>query len=1387
MIGIDAMLTPDKCSRNNRMKNISLANAFPVFLVCLLFLIFFMTFSAFSSHSIGSSFLITEGDDLFIKYGNPENLTFIVLNSGPDNITSVNITLPSGINLSYVFDVSGWSYHNSTQASNTTVSYTNSTNLTSIRQGANETFIIETFLDASASDGTYTIDMTTFDVFLNSSSKQFNVTADSTAPAISVYSPANNSKILAGYAGLQFNATDNYTGIYCNYTTKDVFFETDTLSSQNYYYYSNSSVTMPGLSGVHNFTIICRDHINNTGMSVVLFNYTKFLLDVVYPNLSAQVSDVVNGSVISIYVNASTSSGDILNESGSMNWTIYVNDVFCPTAASQFNGSGDGYWHVNCTAPYLSGNPIYNNLTVHANYTGATLDNYYNNFSVSSNSSYNSTAYRDVTPPVFGGWFNFSSFALNETAVGIEKNSTFVISVNLSDNLAGIDADSVWSEVVLPNTTVNNYNFTQWSLDIWELDINNTNLNLSMTGDYNITVYANDTNNNTAIFKGWFEIYEEAYMTGNLSASGTSGGMYNLTFYHPETGQLMDFFSLNTSEPSGQDINLTVHPRIYDLEMNITFDGLSGKHTLYFHDLDLSGENATMDSKLQINKIEIPQDLGDIGFKNTDIDFFTAGSTAAVGVSVNDSLVHGKVSVTFDYSTMPIGSFSENELHVYRCPKAIIPMQTCNFGDWTDLGTGTLDANITSYLISFEATNFSSYLVAHYLTDLGDEIGGNGGDDDGDGDDGPTTYSSPDISSGSDGPRCGDGICSFDENSILCPIDCAPEFDVETDFDMSNIILDISGNRSYDIRIKNNNIESIVVTTNVTGEGFVSLTVPQEIVIEAGSEVSVPISISVMESATAGKYEILLTLQHNKTIKILPLTVSVVKPEIAEVSVNLDMLKKEFKQKELLKFYVRISIDSPYERNFTINYSITDFRTGNSTYFWNETVSVLKSIEILKNVSLSDGMLLDPGDYILELEMYDADISLKRKASFTIVRPLLSGWVGWVLFSILFAALSGGLFVGYRVYMARLRKRARYLIPTNFSKLPRESDKGLWLGRVAGSSRKAWFDTFDLVTHMLVAGSTGSGKSVAASVFVEEALLKKIPVVIFDPTSQWTGFVKPCKDPNLLKFYGTFGIRRDSARPFPGLLFNVTDPNLEIDFKKYMNPGEVTVFNLASLKPGEYDKAVQKIIQTIFDQSWEEATDLKLLLVFDEVHRLLEKYGGSGGYVALEKACREFRKWGIGLIMASQVNADFKEAVQGNILTEVQLNTKSMTDIKKAGIKYGKEYAERISRQAIGVAMMQNPKYNDGKPWFINFRPTLHQPHKVPDDELALYDKYATMIEKYENKLEALEKQGKDMSDKKLELKLAKDKLKQGRFKMAEIYINSLNEYFNAGSVNNGE
>ena len=66
-------------------------------------------------------------------------------------------------------------------------------------------------------------------------------------------------------------------------------------------------------------------------------------------------------------------------------------------------------------------------------------------------------------------------------------------------------------------------------------------------------------------------------------------------------------------------------------------------------------------------------------------------------------------------------------------------------------------------------------------------------------------------------------------------------------------------------------------------------------------------------------------------------------------------------------------------------------------------------------------------------------------------------------------------------------------------------------------------------------------------------------------------------------------------------------------------------------------------------------------MVYDEVHRLLAKFGGTGhGILQLERACREFRKWGIGLVLISQMLGDFVENIHANIATEVQIRLQTI-------------------------------------------------------------------------------------------------------------------------------
>jgi len=231
-----------------------------------------------------------------------------------------------------------------------------------------------------------------------------------------------------------------------------------------------------------------------------------------------------------------------------------------------------------------------------------------------------------------------------------------------------------------------------------------------------------------------------------------------------------------------------------------------------------------------------------------------------------------------------------------------------------------------------------------------------------------------------------------------------------------------------------------------------------------------------------------------------------------------------------------------------------------------------------------------------------------------------------------------------------------------------------------------------------------------------------------------------------------------------------------------MRDGEITVFALNKLTPDQLDYFIGKTINYMFSVPWKESRQLKALIVFDEVHRLLPKYarktgasvGEGEGYLAVERACREFRKWGLGLLMISQVLLDFRGAIRAVIATEAQMRTKYEGDIERIKTKYGWEYSTSVPKLETGAGMVQNPEYNDGKPWFIRFRPLLHDTFRMTEDELSTYGNYMKDIDELRKNVEKLKSRNVDTYDMELELNLALEKVKTAQLSMAETYLESV-------------
>jgi hypothetical protein len=1117
-------------------------------------------------------------------------------------------------------------------------------------------------------------------------------------------------------------------------------FTLNPLSTYNLEVYHNTTGDYTDGFYIMNVSVINKESALPERLNVsVSLNVINFTISILTPNQSTPVTDITPGDILNITANA-TISGTPVDDN--ITWYVRVADEICAGVQYEYNVT-DQLWYINCSAPTLSGNPIYNNLNLSGFYSteGVFL----------TVEEIDAVVYMDVTPPqILDIWVVAADFEGN---VENATKSEILVRVDITDNV-GVNAS--WAMLYYEDSHQTNYSMYNDS-GYWTFNFS-TPLNV---GDFRVVVYANDSvgneNDTTSQVMGYFDLYLPIDLNGTfLNKDGTPIEAI-LSFYKNDTGWEIHNFTTNGSG----GYNWILHRRFYDIKLE--FSG----HELFLSDADV---NATAVNQ---HGVSYPENLTD----PITLDYYTSENITQIGVTLPDgaenpilivaleqNITKYNTSVLFnldytkalqDYYTYASGPIiTESDLGVYRCANWTISQRTCIGNFQNESIIPSVDA--VDDKISFLTTGASAFAVAEWQ---GIDQNGDNGDQ------------TPGGNGNGGSRRTTGGVTT------------TPTLPFTVTTSIGSIRIHPGENKTYLFSVRNKAAGNITVSLDVQGlEDFIFPEKKLFDILYNGTE-TFDIEVSVPDTMGTGTYTgSILVTGAGKTQEIpVTMTVSVEAKDL--VALSIDILTPNVNPGSKLRFGVELrNLALPPGFDVELIYVVKESERERIVAEVNETVFLEESIVFSKSVEI--GVENPVGQYFLEVWAYFADDkSVNEVAVFNLIEPYWSTSEGRVILLILaFIGLGILGYYGWKRYQAWRLERARYIFPLNFRKIPVEREDSFWLGRIAESDKKAWFYPADLTTHLLIAGSTGAGKSVGASIFVEEALERNIPVLVFDPTAQWTGFVKALDDQNLMKYYGSFGMDAKSARPFKGMIIEITDPQellfeIKQGFKRYLNPGEITVFTMDKLKPGQYDEAVNTIIDALFSISWEESTTLKLIVVFDEVHRLLEKYGGKGGYVSLEKAAREFRKWGIGMIMCSQVLADFKEAIAGNVLTEVQLNTKSMGDIEKASTKYGEEYAKKISRQGIGIGMIQNPKYNDGKPYFIHFRPTWHNPHKISNKEMDIYKEFANRLETIEAKIEQIKKSGKDTFDIELELKLAKDKLKSGRFRMAKIYITSLEQH----------
>ncbi|MCX6814904.1 MAG: DUF87 domain-containing protein [Candidatus Aenigmarchaeota archaeon] len=1280
---------------------------------------------------------------------------FTVESYGNTPISNVSFSL-SGANAS---EIAGW------------ITY-NPSSISSIPKAGTSTTLINLAIQLNATEGVYMATLTA------------NATGSSCSPAGECWdmlsllinvtppdwtlSPLNLSKTigLSGQNGTIGTITvtnsrnQNYsfsvsvTGNGSGYikTDKSSFNVTALSSAYLYVYHNTTGAYNPG----YWFANVTVTNLNgafppsmNTSVNLDVINLT---IRIVSPNQTNPTLPVNATDRINLTVNATLSGANVTSN---MIWAVLVGGQACGDVQSSYNSSA-GFWEINCTAPNITGNVIYNPLTVTGNYTAQQG-------TIVSDQQADAVKYNDITPP------QISSITVNPVNY-YGSVPYIIINATITDNTA---VNSSWLVITQPNGTNVTVGNPSNVSDNYTFNFSNPN----SIGDYDVYVFANDSYSYTNSTRGWFDVYRPFTMSGTLANPNSVNQSINFTFYRLGTSTIIHNFSTNSSQAS---YNWSVHDRVYDLR--VSFFG----HTtvLYGVNTTASAINQYNTSATNVSSVfrfdnfpnRTSQDISNFDLPNT------AQNIILGFVIETPNLSYSTSAITIDYTSAlaaALGTITvqESNLRIFRCTNWNFQSRVCTAGEFSHFNE-SLTPDTTANTFTFSSSPSTAYAVAEscYPNICGQSTPPQP----------PGGGTSPTSGGGPTQPVCGNGKCETGENSQNCPKDCPQELDFPLTIKtgITNIRLRPGDKATYPFSMTNRLNTTVTADVSVSGLDKYFTLEKSSVDIGANKTETFNIYVTVPETIETGTYTGTITVSAAGKTKEVPMTMIIGLEGKSQLNLVLSLITKRVEPGGELKYTVEIR-NVGFGANLTAGmvYTVRDamseeiIKQENETL--NFTLSTGESYTFNKVMELKDTDI-PVGQYYLEAVASFDHRFVRDIETFEVSQIFWASPIGqFVSWFIIIGALVAMAFYERRRYMRWKTKKSRYLFPVNYSKIPQESDEAFWIGRIAETEKKAWFNPNDLTTHVLIAGSTGAGKSVGASVFIEEALDKKVSVIVFDPTAQWTGFVKQCEDENLLKFYRQFGMDVRYTKPYKGMILEITDPHIIIDFKKYMNPGEITVFTMNKLGPGEYDVAVKNIINAIFKTGWEESTKLKMIMVFDEVHRLLEKYGGIGGYISLEQACREFRKWGIGIIMCSQVLADFKEAIAGNVLTDIQMNTKSLIDIRKVETKYGSEYATRISRQGVGVGMIQNPKYNDGKPYFVQFRPTWHNPHKITDEEMSFYKEFAQRLEFIERKIDEMRKAKKDVSDIEIELKLAKDKLKQGRFRMAKIYVNSLEEHLN--------
>ncbi|MEK6843068.1 MAG: DUF87 domain-containing protein, partial [Candidatus Micrarchaeota archaeon] len=1006
------------------------------------------------------------------------------------------------------------------------------------------------------------------------------------------------------------------------------------------------------------------------------------------PTQSAPVLGINAGQNITAIVNA-TYGSNALSANVSFNVTIQDSTTKTPVAiTTQIFGAG--LWYLNFTAPSLTTGRSYD-----LNVTGFDLIRRINLTKIESRA----IGYNDTTPPSIVLIANSS----------VVRNSPNLLRINLTDSGTIFqNSTAILANITYPGGAVQiiQFNFSSVSGDSYLFS--NNFANTSIAGNHTIRARGCDASNNCNYTSGVFEVKSAIQFMGNANDTDSiSFSPLSVRFRLSSTNNYSDVVHDFTSNSSGE-YNETVYNQTYFVNATFAARGLF-----------LTEVPITTDYKNPIIFGIIPTSR--------------IGTGSLLGMTYRINLTHTDSNISFNYAGQPYSL--ETNLGIYSC-SSYLQFTGC-LANWTritstrDSSRSTISANVANASLSFALAEYicgngiceSSTGESNAVCSLdciglnatptptavpstgggaGTGTGGSGagaGGGAGAGTGTPTAFATIGgggiIVNGSGGGN-GDRIGPPEVRSNAIDLTMKPG-------DKRTQIIDLINNVDNDL----------LASFLIEGDAAAFLTIERPtLTIKARTSESIRLAIAVPDTTFPGVYTADIIVKLGNVVKITPVTLRIEKSRNPLLDVKVTVLSKVLRPGDTMRSEVTLINRGEAETatDVSLQYALKTLNDDKTIYSSSETVQI--SDLLVRNPTAPIPANTEAGIYIFQVtatymegrkvsQGSDSVEVTGTSVTGLVVQTITSSWLTYLLI------IGIMLFIGgrraYAIYQQRKLRGQRYVVPLDFKKLPQAGPRAIPVGRVAETDVSAYFDMDKLQTHSIAAGGTGSGKSVSAQVVAEELLKRNVPVIVFDPTAQWTGYIRPNKDKQMLALYPKFGMKPEDVKGYKTNVIPVIDPGFIIDLKKYLIPGEMTVFVMNKLPPADLDRFVKHSIQAVFDSRPLESKELKLLIIYDEIHRLLPKYGGKGAYAQLERGYREFRKWGIGMFMISQVLLDFKGAVRANIANEIQLRTKYEGDIGRVKTKYGNEYASKVTKLTIGTGLVQNPEYNDGKPWFIAF------------------------------------------------------------------------------------